>query len=157
MNTVEISSEGIDPPSWLPALEKFVHTTLGILDCDTWEVSILLCDTDRIRELNHTYRGKDEATDVLSFGQNDPDQDPTVPFPSLPETHILFGDIVISPDMVKKNAEEFGAPFEQEMRRVVVHGLLHLKGMSHSTNDPDEPMIQLQERIVLNTTGETLF
>jgi probable rRNA maturation factor len=152
MNTVEILSEDIEPPLWTEALERFVHRVLSDLKQDAWEVSFLLCSDDRIQELNRTYRGKDEPTDVLSFSSGDDTQ-----FPAFPGHEVYAGDIVICPEAVKRNAQEFGTSWEQEMRRVAIHGILHLMGMDHVGTDPEEPMIVYQEEILSRTAEETLF
>jgi probable rRNA maturation factor len=123
------------------------------------EVSILFCDDPWIHELNRRYRGKDSATDVLSFSQTEtsPD-DPTDPT-GRSETRgegasAHIGDIVVSIDSVRSNAEEWAVPYVQELRRVVVHGLLHLLGMDHETNEPDQEMLQVQEQILAAISEE---
>lgn len=80
------------------------------------ELSVLLTGNPRIRELNRAYRGIDRPTDVLSFPMDD--------------EHML-GDIVISVDKAVEQAERFGVTLEEEMARLMVHGLLHLLGYDH--------------------------
>lgn len=80
------------------------------------ELSVLLTRNSEIRELNREYRGKDKPTDVLSFPMEDP---------------CLLGDIVISTEKAACQAEEFGVTFDEEMARLLVHGLLHLAGYDH--------------------------
>lgn len=80
------------------------------------ELSVLLTGNSEIRELNREYRGKDKPTDVLSFPMEDP---------------CLLGDIVISIEKAASQAEEFGVTFDEEMARLLVHGLLHLAGYDH--------------------------
>lgn len=81
------------------------------------ELSVLLAGNPRIRELNRAYRGMDKPTDVLSFPMDD--------------EHLL-GDIVISVDKAREQAERFGVTLEEEMARLMVHGLLHLIGYDHA-------------------------
>ena len=80
------------------------------------ELSVLLTGNQEIRELNREYRGKDKPTDVLSFPMGD---------------DYLLGDIVISTEKAASQAEEFGVTFDEEMGRLLVHGILHLAGYDH--------------------------
>ena len=86
------------------------------------EVSLLLCDNARIRELNRTYREKDTPTDVLSFAQ---ESDEALPIR-------LLGDIVISLETVERNCAEPDA-VRREVRLLFCHGMLHLLGYTHDT------------------------
>ncbi|MCG8478390.1 MAG: rRNA maturation RNAse YbeY, partial [Spirochaetales bacterium] len=62
-NQIDVTSESIEPPSWIPSLVAFSRAVLAHLGLSGWELSILLTDDDRIRELNRDYRGRDEVTD----------------------------------------------------------------------------------------------
>ena len=142
MNRVEISVEGIGTPLWLDRVRDFVLAVLGHLDKDGWDLSVLICDDAFIRGLNRQYRDMDEATDVLSFEQGDPYRD------AYGEERLLAGDIVISLDALARSAEDFGVTRDEELRRLIVHGLLHLSGMDHEDSDPSRPMLALQERLI---------
>ena len=142
MNRVEISVEGIGTPLWLDRVRDFVLAVLGHLDKDGWDLSVLICDDAFIRGLNRQYRDMDEATDVLSFEQGDPYRD------AEGEERLLAGDIVISLDALARSAEDFGVTRDEELRRLIVHGLLHLSGMDHEDSDPSRPMLALQERLI---------
>lgn len=157
MNLVEVSTEDISREGWVERLERFADRVLRTLEIDNWEVSILLCTDRYIQDLNRTYRGRDEATDVLSFAlyadgeQND--------FSAL-ETYgtITAGDIVISMETLERQAAEFGVSREEELKRLVIHGTLHLKGMDHASNDTnEEKMLQMQEQILFQLSGDTIF
>lgn len=155
MNFVEVSVEGVESPDWLDRLQRFCLEALKRMGKTGWEVSVLLCDDPFIRDLNKRFRDKDEPTDVLSFSQ-DPediltpsDEDENAPF--------VAGDIVISLDSLARNAAEFAVDREEELKRLVVHGLLHLAGMDHPTNDPDEQMLTFQERVLLDLAQEQIF
>lgn len=82
------------------------------------ELSVVLCSDAYIRKLNAQWRGKDAATDVLSFPQDDPDR-------------VVLGDIVISVDTASRQAEERQLQFRDEIRILLVHGVLHLLGYDH--------------------------
>ncbi len=142
MNRVEISVEGIGTPRWLERARDFVLAVLERLKKDCWDLSMLICDDAFIRGLNRQYRDRDEATDVLSFEQGDSFRDPDG------SERFLAGDIVISLDALGRNAEEFGITRDEELRRLIVHGILHLSGMDHEDNDPSRPMLLLQEEII---------
>jgi probable rRNA maturation factor len=115
---------------------------LNKLEMRDMELSIVICDDETLRELNREYRGKDESTDVLSFAQQNIGIDH---FPPEPQ---LLGDIVISLDTLKRNSEYFTVPVHQELTRLLIHGILHLAGMDHDTNDAVEPMLILQEELL---------
>src|SRR5690606_16976294 len=106
-----------------------------------YHLSVSLVTVDRMRELNRRYRGKDRPTDVLSFGQLE-----NGPAPS-PEGNI--GDLVLCPALARRQAPAWNATPLQEIKRLTVHGLLHLFGYDHETNERDaRRMFRLQERIL---------
>ncbi|SHK56954.1 rRNA maturation RNase YbeY [Fibrobacter sp. UWEL] len=85
------------------------------------DVNIVLCSDEFVREMNKNYRGLDKVTDVLSFEWH-------AEFPGEPE---MLGEIYIAKEQVKRQAPEYGNTFYAEMKRVIVHGLLHLSGYDH--------------------------
>jgi probable rRNA maturation factor len=64
---------------------------------------------------------------------------------------------VISLETLRENAEYFRTPEEEELRRLLIHGILHLDGMDHTTNNEKEPMLQLQERLLVRLAGERVL
>jgi probable rRNA maturation factor len=142
MNEVEISVEGIGTPNWLDRARDFALAVLARTGKDGWDLSILICDDAFIRGLNRQYRDKDESTDVLSFEQGDSYKSPDG------SERFLAGDIVISLDALTRNAEEFGISRDEELRRLITHGILHLSGMDHEDNESTRPMLLLQEEIL---------
>ena len=107
------------------------------------DFSITYLSDDEIRRLNAEYRDKDEATDVLTFRLKDDDT-----FPDFGLSNEL-GDVFISLDAVARNAAEFSVPFEEELTRVMLHGLMHLMGYDHQSNDfKSEQMLIKQEEIL---------
>ena len=135
MNQVFLSVEEVPEPPWTEAACSFAKKVLKMLNRKNCEVSLLLCNNRYIKSLNAKYRNMDEATDVLSF-------------PMGPEAGPLAGDIVISLDALKENARFFKVSQEEELRRLLVHGILHLFGSDHASNDAGEPMLKLQEEIL---------
>jgi len=142
MNEVEISVEGIGTPPWLDRARDFALAVLARLGKDGWDLSILICDDSFIRGLNRQYRDKDESTDVLSFEQGDSYRGPDG------EERFLAGDIVISLEALSRNADEFGISRDEELRRLIAHGVLHLSGMDHEDNGSSQSMLVLQEDIL---------
>lgn len=144
-NTVDVRVENVETPTWLPVVTRYVHTVLDTLGMKNRELSVLITDDEGMRDLNGRYRGVPEPTDVLSFG-DDP-----------PETTGVLGDLVIDLPQVLRQAPKYGVSPEEELRRVIVHGILHLAGHTHETRDfAVEPMLQLQEEL-LRTVEEHLF
>ncbi len=88
----------------------------------TSALSLSLVGDEEIRALNREYRGKDSATDVLSFALGEPAKPP----------ERLLGDIVISVDTARKQAREYDATLQRELYRLLIHGLLHLMGHDHA-------------------------
>lgn len=86
------------------------------------EISLLFCDDPFIKELNHQYRGKDMATDVLSFPQAYP----------ITSGACILGDIVISLETVQRFCNNDRDAMRQEVRLLFCHGLLHLLGYTHA-------------------------
>ena len=138
MNRVLFNAEGITLPSWTKKAGDFIKSVLKTLDLRNWEVSVLFCDNAYIKSLNAQYRNKDEPTDILSFPLGE----------RSPGGRFLAGDIVISLDALEENTRFFKVSENEELRRLLVHGILHLSGHDHATNKAKEPMLQLQEKIL---------
>src|SRR6516164_6159703 len=122
---------------WAEAYEAFLRKAFPAIGAEDWEVSVTLTDDETIRGLNREWRGKDEATDVLSF-ESDPEDDPTAPVRP-PRGRGCYGDLVISMDMLRINGAYFDVEPQEELQRVSVHGLMHLMGWDHTTNEASEP------------------
>ena len=113
----------------------------GVEDC---ELSITLTDDENIRALNKKFRGVDRATDVLSFAFRESDE---------PEIFgagfEILGDVIISLERAKIQAEEFGHSFLREIIFLEVHGLLHLLGYDHIDDDERKEMEE-EQRFVMS-------
>jgi len=121
---------------------EFALSVLEHLKKENWDISLHFCLDSFIQELNKTYRNIDSPTDVLSFemGESYVDEDG--------EARYVAGDIVISVDTLKKNANYFSVSENEELKRLIIHSILHLSGMDHSDNSKDQPMLILQEDIL---------
>jgi len=141
MNRIDISLDGVEPPLWLNRAASFAQAALEKLDKRNWDLSVLFCGDAEIRALNKQYRNIDEATDVLSFALGETGGGPE-------GERFLPGDIVISLETLQENSRHFGVSPDEELRRLLIHGILHLGGMDHATNGKDETMLVLQEKIL---------
>jgi probable rRNA maturation factor len=149
VNRVQISADEIPLPRWSKSLKSYALKVLDQIGRDKWDLSVLLCDDKTISALNSRYRGKAEATDVLSFSLEPPCKEaaPSDVFP-VKGSRYMPGDIVISLDTLRENACRFKIDEDEELRRLLIHGILHLDGMDHRSNGKNEPMIQIQEKIL---------
>ena len=156
-NRVFVSvQEKMDEPVWLCKVEPFVQKALKRIGYDGEELSLLFCDDAFIQELNKNYRQIDSATDVLSFENGDEYEDEE-------GTWFCAGDIIISVETLPKNAAYFDVDENSELKRLLVHGLLHLNGMDHGDEHiekgvaPEGEMLVLQEQILEELKDEILI
>ncbi len=140
--TIDIMSH-VSPGSIdLSEVELFLQRIFIFLGIDEKECSLTFCDDEEIAELNMSYRKKEGPTDILSFVQLDSvDED-------FPVDESILGDMIISLDTLKRNANYFNVSEDVELHRLLIHGVLHLIGMDHETNNSNEPMLILQEKIL---------
>lgn len=107
------------------------------------QISLLVVDEAEGRQLNRDYRGKDYATNVLSFALNEGDTVAGLP---------LFGDLVFCAPVVAREAAEQGKTLEAHYAHLVVHGMLHLQGFDHEADDEADIMENL-ETVILAKLG----
>jgi len=106
------------------------------------ELTVVITDDDRVRELNRRYRGVDSPTDVLAFGGA------AEGFVEAPGAIPYLGDVVISYPHVRAQAEEQGHSPDRELALLVIHGVLHLLGYDHTTPEEEAIMWARQEAIL---------
>ncbi|KAB3533253.1 rRNA maturation RNase YbeY [Alkaliphilus serpentinus] len=127
-------------------LERAVEESLIYEGWDPdYEVSLSLVDNKEIQDLNKNYRGKDYATDVLSF--------PLVEDEEIDIEEKLLGDIVISVEKAQEQAQEYGHSFSREMSFLVVHSMFHLMGYDHEDEEAEAEM-RGREEAVLEIIGQ---
>jgi probable rRNA maturation factor len=119
-------------------LSKIAHRALEVLGLSKVELSIALVSDAQIKRLNKLYRNKDKPTDVLSF-----------PIGEKVEDWLILGDIVISVDTAKRQAQRLGHSLEEELKRLLVHGLVHLLGYDHELGGEEEKKFFELEEFVL--------
>lgn len=107
------------------------------------EVSVTFVDDDTIQGLNKEHRGLDKPTDVLSFAQLEGED-----VPLAEDEPVMLGDLVISLERARDQAEQFGHSFERELGFLTAHGMLHLLGYDHQTDAEHEEMTRVTEQIL---------
>jgi rRNA maturation RNase YbeY len=105
------------------------------------EVSLALVGNSRIRGLNYRYRQQDCPTDVLAFPIREA-AGPRTP---------LLGDVVISFPKAAEQAARYGHSIEEELMKLLIHGILHLKGYDHERGDVEARRMRRKEREILST------
>lgn len=143
--SVEIAMEAA---GWkkIPAAESAMRRAIAAALAETahgaCEVSVVLTDDARIRALNRAWRGKDSATNVLSFPMADgPHEGPR-----------FLGDVVFALETIRREADEEGKTFEDHLTHLAVHGVLHLLGFDHEREAAAEAM-ENRERTILSGLG----
>ncbi len=148
--------ENFQEPEWLCRVEPFLSRAMTSLGYDGEELSVLFCGDQFMQELNRTYRGIDAPTDVLSFENGDEYTDDE-------GTWLCAGDIIISTETLPKNAAYFEVDENTELKRLLVHGLLHLNGMDHGEEHiekdtaPECEMLVLQEKVLDQLKNEIII
>lgn len=128
----------------LRKLRKDASRLLECLDLRNTELSILIGNDATLKALNTRYRNKTTTTDVLSFPLRS--QRGKIP----PDQEILLGDIVINAHMALRRAEETGMSLHQTLRRLLVHGLLHLAGYDHEKGPSESRKMSHKERRLIH-------
>lgn len=127
-------------------LKDFLNFVLKKEKIEDAEFNIIFVNNEKIHEINKEYRNVDRVTDVISFALED---NKTI------ELEIrLLGDIYISIDKAKEQAEEYGHSFKRELTFLSIHGLLHLLGYDHMEQADERIMFKKQEDL-LNEFGIT--
>lgn len=138
---ITYNSEGVrmpkikkrDTSAWIKAVAAYYGRKVG-------EIGYLFVDDEKILEVNREYLGHDYYTDVITF---DYDEDDTV-----------SGDIVISLDTVRSNAQLFGKTYEEELYRVIIHGILHLCGINDKGPGEREIMEAAENKALAMRNGQ---
>ncbi|MCR4675776.1 MAG: rRNA maturation RNase YbeY [Sphaerochaetaceae bacterium] len=134
------------------AVKAYLDRVCNLLAVKNVEFSVTFCDEEYIHNLNREYRNIDSPTDILSFAAEDSEDGFDFVVPARVKRNL--GDMIICPEIMHANAETFGITDNEELSRLLIHGILHLNGFDHKTNDMEtEPMLIEQEKI-LRETGE---
>lgn len=114
---ISYQTDGVKMPSikkretsaWIKAIAKTYNRKAG-------DIAYIFCSDEKILEVNREYLQHDYYTDIITFDYDEGD--------------IISGDLFISLDTVRSNAEQFNQPYERELYRVIIHGILHLCGIN---------------------------
>jgi len=117
------------------------------------ELSITLVEDDEMASWNSRALGKSGPTDVLSFPV-EPFRPGDAPAPVPDGPPLLIGSVVIAPDYVRRQADEYGVGMESEIALMVAHGVLHLLGYDHQ-DDADADLMESRERDILASQGRS--
>lgn len=131
---------------WEELVTKVVDKVLEIHRKNESEVSVTFVDDQYIHQLNLDYRGVDRPTDVLSFALDEGEEMPQV------ATEHVLGDVIISLETAKRQAEEYNHTLDREIAFLTVHGALHLLGYDHQTEE-DTKLMREKEELVLTQLG----
>ena len=110
----------------------WIESVAATYDRRRGDIGYMFGDEEKIREINREYLGHDYYTDIITFDYDERD--------------VLNGDIVISVDTVRSNAEQFGKSFDDELHRVIIHGILHLCGINDKGPGERELMEAAEDR-----------
>lgn len=121
----------------MPALDerkvtRWIRSIAADYNFAVGNINYIFCSDERELEVNRQFLGHDYYTDVITFDYT--------------SGKTLNGDIFISLDTVRSNAEMVGAPFEEELRRIIIHGILHLTGQGDKTPETKAQMTEKEEK-----------
>ncbi|MBK8046627.1 MAG: rRNA maturation RNase YbeY [Anaerolineales bacterium] len=131
-------------------LETVAAATLTHCARHTATLSVVITDDAAVHQLNRDYRGVDKTTDVLSFAAHDPVDGPAIDFPAELAAALErnIGDILIAYPYAERQAARCGNSIGAELRLLVVHGVLHLLGYDHGTDEEEAEMWAAQETVL---------
>lgn len=141
LNTYEIINNIDEEIEEVKSLNGLLDYSLNYLKLENVMFNIIIVDNNTIHSINKEYRGVDRPTDVISFALEDDT--------SFIETEFrILGDIYISIDKAREQAESYGHSLKREIFFLTVHGLLHLLGYDHMNEEDEKLMFGLQELIL---------
>jgi probable rRNA maturation factor len=141
-------------------LGRIVEQTLSKKGLDSpVELSLVITDAKTVRKLNKKYRGRDEATDVLSFAlrEENPSSATTPGFVTPPDGVLHLGEVIVSYPQAAIQAQEQHHPLERELALLVIHGILHLLGHEHQEPEAELRMRTEEERILAELSANNLL
>lgn len=142
MIKIELFREGITLPYKGVTRQKLIKIATAaahLLDLKNASITIIATDDAYMRDINRQFRRHDEPTDVISFSNRDN------PFPEIDVDNEEIGDLYISIERADRQAREYRVSIDDEVKRLVVHGILHLVGYDHERSDSDEEIMLSKE------------
>ena len=141
-NSIEVFVTVEEEIKELETVEKVLYSAIEKEKLEKVSFNLIIVDNDYIHDLNKNYRNIDRETDVITFALEDED---TIVMPN--EERVL-GDIYISIDRAKEQANEFGHSLLRELSFLAVHGFYHLLGYDHMTEEDEKVMFKKQEEVL---------
>lgn len=145
MNSIEIINLTNKEIKELDDVLNVINKAIEVEKLNNLEFNIIIVDNEYIHKLNRDYRKIDRPTDVITFALEDYED-------GIKLDHRLLGDIYISIEKAKSQAEEYGHSFKREICFLAVHGFLHLLGYDHMEKEEERIMFSKQE-LILNEAG----
>ena len=142
MSNIEIFVNVDEKIKELETVEKVLRSAIKKENLDNISFNIIIVDNNYIHELNKNYRNIDRETDVITFALEDED---TI---IIPDSERILGDIYISIDKARSQAEEYGHSLLRELSFLAVHGFYHLLGYDHMTPEDEKIMFTKQEEVL---------
>ena len=143
MNKLEVFKQVEEEIIELEEVEKVLYKAMEKEGLENTSFNLIIVDNEYIHELNKTYRNIDRETDVITFALED--EDSLV----IGTDERILGDIYISIDKARSQAEEYGHGLLRELAFLAVHGFYHLLGYDHMTKEEEEIMFKKQEEVLL--------
>jgi len=142
MSNIEIFVQVEEEIKELDTVKKVLESAIKKENLENVSFNLIIVDNKYIHELNKTYRNIDRETDVITFALEDED---TI---IIPDSERILGDIYISIDKAKSQAEEYGHSLLRELSFLAVHGFYHLLGYDHMTPEEEKIMFGKQEEVL---------
>lgn len=125
--------EGVEMPSINETkIEEWISKVVASHNRELGELAYIFCSDEKILEVNNEYLQHDYYTDIITFDYT--------------EDKVISGDMFISLDTVKSNSEQFKTNYNEELLRVIVHGVLHLCGFADATDEEESKMRELEDK-----------
>jgi rRNA maturation RNase YbeY len=141
---IKFQSENVTFPGTIKKREtaNWIKTIAADYGKKVGELSYLFCDDQKILEMNRHYLQHDFFTDIITFDYS--------------EGNSIAGDIIISLETVRSNSQKYQTPFEEELRRVIIHGVLHLCGLRDKNKKEQKEMREAEDKalFLLNSNNQ---
>lgn len=113
-------------------LSRWIGETAALYGKRVGEITYIFCDEEEILRINKTYLNHNYYTDIITFDYT--------------EGEIISGDLFICPDTIRSNAEQYQTPFDEELHRVIIHGILHLCGFGDKSPEEEQVMRKMENQ-----------
>ena len=116
-------------------LNQWIKQVAALHGRKVGDIGYMFVNDDKILEVNNTYLGHDYYTDIITFDES--------------EGNVISGDMLISLDTVRSNAELLGNEYAEELHRVIIHGVLHLCGLKDKSPEDEERMREAEDKALI--------